>query len=136
MTTMTKPRDPPPRPAPRRAPTAAPAAPDDSRFIVHPLPSAYPKHGPPTPEELAEYEAWERAGGMGAPPRLLWPKIENIITEDDAPVDNLFSEKQQRLLTESRERHRLGTRGASWVCTGQTMLRPAVMVVMGNWLIS
>ena len=101
MTTMTKPRDPPPRPAPRRAPTAAPAAPDDSRFIVHPLPSAYPKHGPPTPEDLAELAAWEREGGIGVLPRLLWPKIDHIITEDDEPVDNIFSEKQQRLLTES-----------------------------------
>jgi hypothetical protein len=27
--------------------------------------------------------------------------IENIVTEDDTPVDNLFSEKQQRLLTEA-----------------------------------
>src|SRR5262245_16827065 len=27
--------------------------------------------------------------------------IENIVTEDDEPVDNLFSEKQQRLLTRS-----------------------------------
>src|SRR5215813_1650252 len=26
--------------------------------------------------------------------------VENIVTEDDTPVDNLFSEKQQRLLTE------------------------------------
>jgi hypothetical protein len=28
------------------------------------------------------------------------PNIDHIVTEDDAPVDNLFSEKQQRLLTE------------------------------------
>jgi hypothetical protein len=27
--------------------------------------------------------------------------VENIVTEDEAPMDNLFSEKQQRLLTES-----------------------------------
>lgn len=27
--------------------------------------------------------------------------VNNLITEDDTPVDNLFSEKQQRLLTES-----------------------------------
>src|SRR5229473_7405843 len=26
--------------------------------------------------------------------------VNNLITEDDTPVDNLFSEKQQRLLTE------------------------------------
>ena len=26
--------------------------------------------------------------------------VENLVTEDDVPVDNVFSEKQQRLLTE------------------------------------
>jgi len=30
-----------------------------------------------------------------------WPDIKSIVTEDDKPVDNIFSEKQQRLLTES-----------------------------------
>ena len=29
------------------------------------------------------------------------PDIRHIVTEDDRPVDNIFSEKQQRLLTES-----------------------------------
>jgi Uma2 family endonuclease len=29
------------------------------------------------------------------------PDIDAIVTEDDTPVDNIFSEKQQRLLTES-----------------------------------
>lgn len=29
-----------------------------------------------------------------------WPNIDHIITEDGAPMDNVFSEKQQRLLTE------------------------------------
>jgi Uma2 family endonuclease len=33
-------------------------------------------------------------------PREYWPKVENLITEDDEPVDNIYSEKQQRLLTE------------------------------------
>lgn len=33
------------------------------------------------------------------PPEML-PDIEQLVTEDDTPVDNLFSEKQQRLLTE------------------------------------
>jgi Uma2 family endonuclease len=28
------------------------------------------------------------------------PNVEHLVTEDDTPVDNLFSEKQQRLLTE------------------------------------
>jgi len=30
-----------------------------------------------------------------------WPQIDHIVTEDDTPVDNLFSAKQQRLLVES-----------------------------------
>lgn len=34
-------------------------------------------------------------------PPELWPNVDHLITEDDAPVDNIFSEKQQRLLTES-----------------------------------
>lgn len=34
-------------------------------------------------------------------PPELWPQVDHLITEDDAPVDNIFSEKQQRLLTES-----------------------------------
>jgi Uma2 family endonuclease len=29
------------------------------------------------------------------------PNIDDIVTEDDTPVDNIFSEKQQRLLSES-----------------------------------
>jgi hypothetical protein len=29
------------------------------------------------------------------------PDISHLVTEDDTPVDNIFSEKQQRLLTES-----------------------------------
>ena len=29
------------------------------------------------------------------------PDVEDLVTEDDAPVDNIFSEKQQRLLTEA-----------------------------------
>ena len=28
-----------------------------------------------------------------------WPDMSHIVTEDDTPVDNIFSEKQQRLLT-------------------------------------
>ncbi len=37
-----------------------------------------------TPEDLAELQA----------------RVEQLVTEDDTPVDNIFSEKQQRLLTE------------------------------------
>jgi Uma2 family endonuclease len=31
----------------------------------------------------------------------LRPNVDHLVTEDDTPVDNIFSEKQQRLLTES-----------------------------------
>ena len=34
------------------------------------------------------------------PPPDVRPGVEHLVTEDDTPVDNLFSEKQQRLLTE------------------------------------
>jgi Uma2 family endonuclease len=33
-------------------------------------------------------------------PADIAPNIDHIVTEDDTPVDNIFSEKQQRLLTE------------------------------------
>ncbi len=33
-------------------------------------------------------------------PSVVGPDVSAIVTEDDAPVDNLFSEKQQRILTE------------------------------------
>jgi len=42
------------------------------------------------PSEIAE----------GIPPELI-PNVDDLITEDDTPVDNIFSEKLQRLLTES-----------------------------------
>ncbi len=34
-------------------------------------------------------------------PELIRPNIDHLITEDDTPVDNMPSEKQQRLLTEA-----------------------------------
>lgn len=34
-------------------------------------------------------------------PPECYPRVDDLVTEDDAPVDNMFSEKQQRLLTES-----------------------------------
>ena len=37
---------------------------------------------------------------LGPLPKELWPSVEHLITEDGKPVDNIFSEKQQRLLTE------------------------------------
>jgi hypothetical protein len=33
-------------------------------------------------------------------PPELYPNVDHLVTEDDRPVDNIFSEKQQRLLTE------------------------------------
>jgi len=48
-----------------------------------------------TAEDLAELQA----------------KVEQIVTEDDTPVDNIFSEKQQRLLTEPLY--------TSWASSGQ-----------------
>jgi Uma2 family endonuclease len=34
-------------------------------------------------------------------PAAIAPNIDHIVTEDDTPVDNMFSEKEQRLLTEA-----------------------------------
>lgn len=48
-----------------------------------------------TPVALEEAE--ERAETLPVPEE---PSIEHLVTEDDTPVDNIFSEKQQRLLTE------------------------------------
>jgi Uma2 family endonuclease len=45
------------------------------------------------------------------------PDIRNLITEDDEPVDNLFSETQQRLLTEPLY--------SSWTGGGRTFLAAA-----------
>jgi Uma2 family endonuclease len=33
-------------------------------------------------------------------PEDFWPDVDDLVTEDDIPLDNIFSEKQQRLLTE------------------------------------
>ncbi len=38
---------------------------------------------------------------LHALPVELHPNIDHIVTEDDTPLDNVFSEKQQRLLTEA-----------------------------------
>lgn len=47
---------------------------------------------------LVEEQALEQPEAVELAPR---PDTSHLITEDDKPVDNLFSEKQQRLLTES-----------------------------------
>ena len=33
------------------------------------------------------------------PPELLWPNVDALVTEDDTPVDNFYSEKQRKLST-------------------------------------
>lgn len=40
-------------------------------------------------------------GPMLVVPPECYPKVDDLVTEDDTPMDNMFSEKQQRLLTES-----------------------------------
>ena len=57
---------------------------------------------------------------LQALPLELRPNVDHLVTEDDTPVDNIFSEKQQRLLTE--------TLYASW--TGPGPDRP--FVAMSN----
>lgn len=53
--------------------------------------SQQPLTGLPYVAVLADLEHFEPVEG---------PNVDHLVTEDDAPVDNLFSEKQQRLLTE------------------------------------
>jgi Uma2 family endonuclease len=45
-------------------------------------------------------------------PPEYWPQIDHLVTEDDTPVDNIFSERQQRLLVEPLH--------SSWRESGQT----------------
>ena len=47
---------------------------------------------------IPSIEAGESVAVAPAPP--VRPCLDHIVTEDDTPVDNMFSEKQQRLLTE------------------------------------
>lgn len=51
---------------------------------------------PPTAEELLELTP-----KCGPLPPEEWPSVDHLVTEDDTPVDNIYSEKQQRLLTSS-----------------------------------
>ncbi|QTA85908.1 Uma2 family endonuclease [Desulfonema magnum] len=52
----------------------------------------------PDPQDISHIVTEDSVNNWEAPEP---PDISHIITEDDTPVDNLFSEKQQRLLTES-----------------------------------
>lgn len=51
--------------------------------------------------EMIEADVLDEAAVQWALPPEDWPKIEQLVTEDDEPVDSIYSEKQQRLLTES-----------------------------------
>ncbi len=53
-------------------------------------------------------------------PVELYPVVDHLVTEDEAPVDNIFSEKQQRLLTEPLH--------TSWTAPGH----PRPFVAMAN----
>jgi hypothetical protein len=54
---------------------------------------------PTLPNELLN-EA-DKAGAALADDTLFLPDIDTLITEDDEPVDNVFSAKQQRFLVET-----------------------------------
>lgn len=51
---------------------------------------------PPSVDELEKCQ--DKVGPL-APED--WPQVDHLVTEDDVPVDNIYSEKQQRLLTQS-----------------------------------
>ena len=49
--------------------------------------------------ELIEADVMDEAAVQWVLPPEDWPKLEQLVTEDDEPVDSIYSEKQQRLLT-------------------------------------
>lgn len=49
-------------------------------------------------ETIRSSDAEQSLGAEPAP--AVRPCLDHIVTEDDTPKDNIFSEKQQRLLTE------------------------------------
>src|SRR5438105_4663531 len=55
------------------------------------------------------------------------PDTSHLVTEDDEPVDNLFSEKQQRLLTEPLYSSWSGPgEGRSFLCAANVGLFPSL----------
>ncbi len=56
-------------------------------------------HTEPAATETADVSAAMEESGVL--PRALWPRVDHLVTEDDTPVDNLFSAKQQRLLVDA-----------------------------------
>ena len=61
-----------------------------------PLDAPFLRQPPPTAEELLRCE--EVTGPLKPED---WPQVDHLVTEDDTPVDNIYCEKQQRLLTQS-----------------------------------
>ena len=61
-----------------------------------PFDAPFLRQPPPTAEELQRCE--EPIGPLKPED---WPQVDHLVTEDDAPVDNIYCEKQPRLLTES-----------------------------------
>lgn len=59
-------------------------------------PAPFLRQPPPSDSELAQL-----LPTYGPLPPKEWPHVDHLITEDDTPVDPIYSEKQQRLLTES-----------------------------------
>jgi hypothetical protein len=70
--------------------------------------------------DVVDAEATEETPPLMVPPEAM-PQIDHLITEDDTPVDNVFSEKQQRLLTEPLH--------STW---RQTMTQDRPFVVFAN----
>lgn len=61
-----------------------------------PLEAPFLRQPPPTAAELLRCE--EPIGPLKPED---WPQVDHLVTEDDTPVDNIYCEKQQRLLTQS-----------------------------------
>ena len=61
-----------------------------------PFDAPFLRQPPPTAEELLRCE--EPIGPLKPED---WPQVDHLVTEDDTPVDNIYCEKQQRLLTQS-----------------------------------
>ena len=61
-----------------------------------PLDAPFLRQPPPTVEELRRCE-----DVIGPLKPEDWPQVDHLVTEDDTPVDNIYCEKQQRLLTQS-----------------------------------
>lgn len=61
-----------------------------------PFDAPFLRQPPPTAEELRRCQ--EVIGPLKPED---WPQVDHLVTEDDTPVDNIYCEKQQRLLTQS-----------------------------------